>query len=444
MLPDAEVEVAEQPNAARSAAPPPVSVPGTYVVQAGAFPNFADADKVKARLALLGVVSEIQRLMPMARCSTGCASAPSTTWTNSTGCAPGCARTASSIRSSPLANRLRLATSADGTGAGRASRRRHRRAGTADQARRPRRARCTAATRSANWNTCSGTPCSGAAMPSSPSGPPAPITPWQPRSTQNRRASSATPCSQTRSRRPGWPIRSAGTACSARTLLAAHGYAETQAEAACACGLASFRSGPPLRGGLGRLLATRLVWASLTPAPSWRHSSPLRAARAGSRLPALRHDGQRRGPAARSAQSRACAATVVSVKVVPQNVVDAAAVLRLAAAIEDTVTRRPAARPRPTLAAHLEFRPEFAGEGYAVPTPESLEAVGTGARTGRLQAGHHLLGQGPGLSRCRRAQRPACGLHPGLLANLELPAVPGGAGQVDVTRLPAAFQKFFL
>jgi cell division protein FtsN len=60
MLPDAEVEVAEQPRTPRVAAPPPVSVPGTYVVQAGAFPDFAAADKVKARLALLGVVSEIQ------------------------------------------------------------------------------------------------------------------------------------------------------------------------------------------------------------------------------------------------------------------------------------------------------------------------------------------------------------------------------------------------
>jgi cell division protein FtsN len=60
MLPDAEVEVPDQPEAAGPVGPPPVSMPGTYVVQAGAFPNFAEADKVKARLALLGVVSEIQ------------------------------------------------------------------------------------------------------------------------------------------------------------------------------------------------------------------------------------------------------------------------------------------------------------------------------------------------------------------------------------------------
>ena len=60
LLPDAEVDVLEQPATARPTAPPPVSVPGAYVVQAGAFPSFAAADKVKARLAILGVVSEIQ------------------------------------------------------------------------------------------------------------------------------------------------------------------------------------------------------------------------------------------------------------------------------------------------------------------------------------------------------------------------------------------------
>ncbi|MSR09141.1 MAG: SPOR domain-containing protein [Gammaproteobacteria bacterium] len=60
LLPDAEVDVPEQPAAARPAAPPPVSVPGAYVVQAGAFPSLAAADKVKVRLAALGVVSEIQ------------------------------------------------------------------------------------------------------------------------------------------------------------------------------------------------------------------------------------------------------------------------------------------------------------------------------------------------------------------------------------------------
>ncbi len=60
MLPAAEVDVAEQPQAAPVTGPPPVSLPGAYVVQAGAFPSLAAADKVKVRLAVLGVVSEIQ------------------------------------------------------------------------------------------------------------------------------------------------------------------------------------------------------------------------------------------------------------------------------------------------------------------------------------------------------------------------------------------------
>lgn len=60
-LPQAEVPIA-QDGAAPSAgiSLPPVVAPGTYVIQAGAFPEFADADAVKARLALLGVVAEIQ------------------------------------------------------------------------------------------------------------------------------------------------------------------------------------------------------------------------------------------------------------------------------------------------------------------------------------------------------------------------------------------------
>lgn len=58
-LPQAEVEIAENGKAAAISLPPVVT-PGTYVVQAGAFPAFAEADKVKARLALLGIVAEIQ------------------------------------------------------------------------------------------------------------------------------------------------------------------------------------------------------------------------------------------------------------------------------------------------------------------------------------------------------------------------------------------------
>ena len=60
-LPQAEVPIAEDgASPAAGISLPPVVAAGTYVIQAGAFPEFADADAVKARLALLGVVAEIQ------------------------------------------------------------------------------------------------------------------------------------------------------------------------------------------------------------------------------------------------------------------------------------------------------------------------------------------------------------------------------------------------
>lgn len=60
-LPQAEVPITQDGKSpSANIGLPPVVVPGTYVVQAGAFPDFAEADKVKARLALLGIVSEIQ------------------------------------------------------------------------------------------------------------------------------------------------------------------------------------------------------------------------------------------------------------------------------------------------------------------------------------------------------------------------------------------------
>lgn len=62
LLPDAEVVVPEDTGPVGPGGPPPLERPGTYVLQAGAFPNFAEADAVKARLALLGVEAEIQKV----------------------------------------------------------------------------------------------------------------------------------------------------------------------------------------------------------------------------------------------------------------------------------------------------------------------------------------------------------------------------------------------
>lgn len=62
VLPDQEVQVGKEPDRRPDdPGPAPIVAPGAYVIQAGAFPSFAEADKVKARLALLGVVAEIQQ-----------------------------------------------------------------------------------------------------------------------------------------------------------------------------------------------------------------------------------------------------------------------------------------------------------------------------------------------------------------------------------------------
>jgi cell division protein FtsN len=63
MLPDQEVVVPPRADEKRPAPPPTVErAPGIYVIQAGAFPDFAQADAVKARLALLGIVAQIQQI----------------------------------------------------------------------------------------------------------------------------------------------------------------------------------------------------------------------------------------------------------------------------------------------------------------------------------------------------------------------------------------------
>jgi 1-aminocyclopropane-1-carboxylate deaminase/D-cysteine desulfhydrase-like pyridoxal-dependent ACC family enzyme len=135
-------------------------------------------------------------------------------------------------------------------------------------------------------------------------------------------------------------------------------------------------------------------------------------------------------------------ATVVSVKVVPQNVVDAAAVLRLAAAIGDLLPKGTAPR-LDDLAAHLEFRAEFAGAGYALPTPECQEAVAlardlAGWKLDTTYSGKALacvVADG-------RAGRLA-GQTPVFWQTWNSRPYPAGLASVSVTALPAAFGKFF-
>jgi cell division protein FtsN len=64
LLPQFEVVVPEVETAAGPAArsQPIVAEPGSYVLQAGSFSALGDADRLKARIALLGIESRIQRV----------------------------------------------------------------------------------------------------------------------------------------------------------------------------------------------------------------------------------------------------------------------------------------------------------------------------------------------------------------------------------------------
>ncbi len=63
MLPNFEVIIPEQePDVAVDAEPQAVVQPGIYVLQAGSFSAYADADRRRAVLALHGIESQIQRV----------------------------------------------------------------------------------------------------------------------------------------------------------------------------------------------------------------------------------------------------------------------------------------------------------------------------------------------------------------------------------------------
>lgn len=63
MLPNFEVIIPEQePDVRKDLGKVPVEKPGIYVLQAGSFIEFSDADRRRAQLALLGVESRIQRV----------------------------------------------------------------------------------------------------------------------------------------------------------------------------------------------------------------------------------------------------------------------------------------------------------------------------------------------------------------------------------------------
>jgi cell division protein FtsN len=64
ILPSFQVVIPGQDKEVKSGSPAttPVDQPGSYILQVGSFPNFADADKMKATLALQGIESSIQQV----------------------------------------------------------------------------------------------------------------------------------------------------------------------------------------------------------------------------------------------------------------------------------------------------------------------------------------------------------------------------------------------
>ncbi len=62
MLPNYEVKVPA--GAAKTPPPNPSQAPGAYVIQAGSFRTFDDADRLKASMAMLGVESHIEKSAP--------------------------------------------------------------------------------------------------------------------------------------------------------------------------------------------------------------------------------------------------------------------------------------------------------------------------------------------------------------------------------------------
>lgn len=63
MLPDFEVVIPEKElDARRDVKGQAVTDVGSYILQTGSFQNFKDADRMKARLALLGLESQIQKV----------------------------------------------------------------------------------------------------------------------------------------------------------------------------------------------------------------------------------------------------------------------------------------------------------------------------------------------------------------------------------------------
>lgn len=134
--------------------------------------------------------------------------------------------------------------------------------------------------------------------------------------------------------------------------------------------------------------------------------------------------------------------TVVSVKVVPQEVVDAGAVLALAHEIGRLLPAgtAPAAAE---LAARLEFRGEFAGPGYALPTDETREAVALAKDLAGLKLDTTYSGKALACLVADARSGRLAGQLPVFWLTWNSRPYPAGLADVDPASLPPALRKFF-
>ena len=136
-------------------------------------------------------------------------------------------------------------------------------------------------------------------------------------------------------------------------------------------------------------------------------------------------------------------ATVVSVKVVPQQVVNADAVLALASAVAAEMQRHYTAIPTlPEAGAGLEFRAEFVGDGYAQPTPECLEAVALARDMGGFKLDTTYSGKALACLIADARSGRLAGEIPIFWQTWNSRPYPSGLENVDTRSLPAPLHKF--
>ena len=137
-------------------------------------------------------------------------------------------------------------------------------------------------------------------------------------------------------------------------------------------------------------------------------------------------------------------ATVVSVKVVPQQVVNTGAVLALTTAVAAEMQRHYTAIPSlPEASASLEFRADFAGNGYALPTSECLEAVALARDMAGFKLDTTYSGKALACLIADARSGRLAGAIPIFWQTWNSRPYPSGLDNVDTGSLPAALRKFF-